>query len=47
LLAMLRSGDFDHVDAAYADQWPALTALEAAVKAHPILAKWKAFCEAK
>jgi len=35
------------VDAAYADQWPALTALEAAVKAHPILAKWKAFCEAK
>ena len=39
LLEMVRTGNFDYVDAAYTDQWPALAKFEAAMKAHDLLAK--------
>ena len=41
LLDMLRRGQFDHVPAEYADDWPALAALEARIRAHPIIAAYK------
>ena len=44
VLAMIRGGTFDHVDAAYADAWPKLAALEKTVPEHPV---YKAYTASK
>lgn len=43
IIALIRSGSFDHVDAAYTDAWPALCALEKAVEASDVMTKYKKY----
>ena len=42
ILTMLRSGNFDHVDKNYADEWPKIAELEKKLPEHPVLKAYAA-----